>query len=228
MILTKVKNVVGATAIEYGLLASLIGVSAVSGMSAVGMNLSNTYCTISKHLGGSGTCSGATSSGSSGTGGSGSAGSSTGSVNSTNSLADGATIDQVKKGLQDELGTTYVPKEPFGGDDYPLGSHTFQSQFSSPSELQTMANDLSEINAKDPVTNVFGAYDLLTSGHPPVTDYQSVLTNLQNGGGNIVTGTNDSGVHMEVTTASGKVYTIYADDGGSVTTQENGPSPKNP
>lgn len=58
MILTKVKNEVGATAIEYGLLASLIAVSAIGGMSAVGMNLSNTYCTISQHLGGSGTCSG--------------------------------------------------------------------------------------------------------------------------------------------------------------------------
>lgn len=58
MILKKVKNEVGATAIEYGLIASLISVLAVSGMSAVGVNLSNTYCTISKHLGGSGTCSG--------------------------------------------------------------------------------------------------------------------------------------------------------------------------
>ena len=92
MILKKVKNEIGATAIEYGLIASLISVLAVGGMSAVGMNLKNTYCTVSKSLGGSGTCSGATSSSADSNGAkggsnssTGSAGSSTGSVNSTKS-----------------------------------------------------------------------------------------------------------------------------------------------
>ena len=38
-----VRNVRGATAIEYGLIAALIAVAAIAGMSAVGTKLSSTF-----------------------------------------------------------------------------------------------------------------------------------------------------------------------------------------
>lgn len=234
MILKKVKNEVGATAIEYGLIASLISVLAVSGMSAVGMNLSNTYCTISKYLGGSGTCSGATSSGptgtggngspagsgsgSIGTGGSGSAESSTGSVNSSNSLADGATIEQVKAGLKDELGTTFLPNKPYGGSNY-NGYASLQSL--DKDTVPNFAKSLSDINATDPVTNVFGAFDALNNGSP-MTDYQTVMSALQRGGATINTGYGEAVEGLEATTASGKVYVLKSayDGQGTVNTSE--------
>ncbi|GCE90876.1 hypothetical protein MSKU15_2477 [Komagataeibacter diospyri] len=225
----KIQQDVGATAIEYGLIASLIGVLAVSGMSAIGVNLSNTYCTVSKYLGGSGTCSGATSSsadsngstgGSESTSGNSSAGSSTGGVDSTNSLEKGATIAQIEAGLQEELGTTFVPKI-YGGNDY-AGEETFKEWEGS--EVSTLAKDLSDINATDPVTNVFGAYDTLNS-NKPVTDYNTVLADLQNGGATIQTGSTSDGHSIEVTTASGKVYTLHAEaySDGKVTQTENAP-----
>ncbi|GAB3591381.1 Flp family type IVb pilin [Acetobacter peroxydans] len=58
MILTRLKNEIGATAIEYGLLASLIGVATITGLQLTGVKLDNTYCyiatQISKAVGGSG------------------------------------------------------------------------------------------------------------------------------------------------------------------------------
>jgi pilus assembly protein Flp/PilA len=41
----------GATAIEYGLIAALIGVVIISAVSALGTNLSTTFQTVSGHLG---------------------------------------------------------------------------------------------------------------------------------------------------------------------------------
>lgn len=38
-----VRNEEGATAIEYGLIAALIAVAAITGMSALGTNLNNTF-----------------------------------------------------------------------------------------------------------------------------------------------------------------------------------------
>ena len=70
MILTRVKNEIGATAIEYGLLASLIGVATITGLQLTGVKLDNTYCyiatQISKAVGGSGGRCSATPSNSSG------------------------------------------------------------------------------------------------------------------------------------------------------------------
>jgi len=40
----------GVTAIEYGLIAALIAVVAVSAWSAVGTNLSNTFTTVGNNL----------------------------------------------------------------------------------------------------------------------------------------------------------------------------------
>jgi len=40
----------GATAIEYGLIAALIAVAAVSVMSTVGSNLKTTFSTVASHL----------------------------------------------------------------------------------------------------------------------------------------------------------------------------------
>jgi pilus assembly protein Flp/PilA len=49
--LTKLlKNEAGATAIEYGLIAALIAVAAVTVMGTVGTNLSSTFSTIAGKL----------------------------------------------------------------------------------------------------------------------------------------------------------------------------------
>ena len=40
----------GATAIEYGLIAALIAVAAVSVMGTVGSNLKTTFSTVASHL----------------------------------------------------------------------------------------------------------------------------------------------------------------------------------
>lgn len=220
MILKKVKNEIGATAIEYGLIASLVAVVAVSGMSAVGRNLSNTYCTISKHLGGSGTCSGASTGNANGGGstegnGSNSNGSSTGSVNSTNSYAEGATMDDVNNSLKDQLDSDHFPTL-YGGNDY-AGAYTIQAWEGD--EVPTLAEYMGNINATDPITNVFGAYNADT--RTPVTDYNTVLSDLQSGGSTIRTGHNGDGHILEVTTASGKVYTLHTGDNGNVTQTEN-------
>ncbi len=44
------KNEDGVTAIEYGLIAALIAVAAVTVMTTVGTNLSNTFNTIATNL----------------------------------------------------------------------------------------------------------------------------------------------------------------------------------
>jgi pilus assembly protein Flp/PilA len=45
-----VKDENGVTAIEYGLIASLIAIAAISVMGTVGTNLSNTFNTIANSL----------------------------------------------------------------------------------------------------------------------------------------------------------------------------------
>lgn len=44
------KNEDGATAIEYGLIAALIAVAAITAMSSLGSNLSNTFTKVSNSL----------------------------------------------------------------------------------------------------------------------------------------------------------------------------------
>lgn len=44
------KNEKGATAIEYGLIAALVAVAAIGGMSALGSSLTNTFSTVSGKL----------------------------------------------------------------------------------------------------------------------------------------------------------------------------------
>lgn len=44
------KNEDGATAIEYGLIAALIAVAAITAMSSLGTNLSNTFTKVSNSL----------------------------------------------------------------------------------------------------------------------------------------------------------------------------------
>jgi pilus assembly protein Flp/PilA len=44
------KNNKGATAIEYGLIAALIAVAAISAMSAIGKNLTNTFNRVGSNL----------------------------------------------------------------------------------------------------------------------------------------------------------------------------------
>ncbi|WP_219893209.1 Flp family type IVb pilin [Aquisediminimonas profunda] len=45
-----IKNSKGATAIEYGLIAALIAVAAVSAMSALGSKLSTTFNNVSTNM----------------------------------------------------------------------------------------------------------------------------------------------------------------------------------
>ncbi|HEY0314706.1 MAG TPA: Flp family type IVb pilin [Sphingomonas sp.] len=44
------KNNKAATAIEYGLIAALIAVAAITAMSALGSKLSNTFNNVSSHM----------------------------------------------------------------------------------------------------------------------------------------------------------------------------------
>jgi len=44
------RNESGATAIEYGLIASLIAVAAITAMTTVGTNLSSTFTNVSNKL----------------------------------------------------------------------------------------------------------------------------------------------------------------------------------
>ena len=48
-----IKDKKGATAIEYGLIAALIAVAAITAMSSLGGNLKNTFNNVSNNLGGS-------------------------------------------------------------------------------------------------------------------------------------------------------------------------------
>lgn len=47
-----IKNEEGATAIEYGLIAALIAVAAITAMQGLGNNLSNTFTTVSTKMAG--------------------------------------------------------------------------------------------------------------------------------------------------------------------------------
>ena len=49
-ILAFLKNESGATAIEYGLIAALIAVVIITGVTAVGTNLSGTFLSLSGNL----------------------------------------------------------------------------------------------------------------------------------------------------------------------------------
>ena len=45
-----VRNEKGATAIEYGLIAALIAVAAITAMQSLGNNLSNTFTKVSNNM----------------------------------------------------------------------------------------------------------------------------------------------------------------------------------
>ncbi|MCC3243950.1 Flp family type IVb pilin [Methylocystis sp. WRRC1] len=47
---TFIRDESGATAIEYGLIASLIGVAIIAGVRALGTNLSGTFAKVSGNL----------------------------------------------------------------------------------------------------------------------------------------------------------------------------------
>jgi pilus assembly protein Flp/PilA len=49
-LLRVIRDEKGATAIEYGLIAALIAVAAVSVMGTVGTNLKSTFSTVASHL----------------------------------------------------------------------------------------------------------------------------------------------------------------------------------
>lgn len=49
-ILKLIKNQRGATAIEYGLIAALIAVAAITAMQSIGTNLSTTFNNVSNKL----------------------------------------------------------------------------------------------------------------------------------------------------------------------------------
>ena len=45
-----IKNVKGATAIEYGLIAALIAVAAITAMQGLGSSLSTTFNNVASHM----------------------------------------------------------------------------------------------------------------------------------------------------------------------------------
>ena len=49
-LVTFIRDELGATAIEYGLIASLIGVAIIAGVQALGTNLSGTFAKVSGNL----------------------------------------------------------------------------------------------------------------------------------------------------------------------------------
>ncbi|MFT8700604.1 MAG: Flp family type IVb pilin [Acetobacter orientalis] len=216
MILRQVKNEVGATAIEYGLIASLIGVLAVSGMSAVGVNLSNTYCTVSKYLGGSGECSGSTNSNSSGSsstdsGGSGTASNGSSGNSSGNPITTEGAMDNFKKSLLDNFDDRYLDNSLGGNNSIQSGG-----VFNNGKGILSIMNDYNKNNPNDPITHVFGLYDSLT--HQPITSWQKASQGLENDSyGNRVSPGNNQ-FTLAVTTQSGRVYTV---DGSDKTMTEN-------
>ncbi|MFT8679109.1 Flp family type IVb pilin [Gluconacetobacter sp.] len=209
MILTKVKNEIGATAIEYGLLASLIGVLAVSGMSAVGVNLSNTYCTISKHLGGSGECSGGSSKETGGSGsstGSGNSNTGNGGNGSETSIATEDDMDNLKKSLVDDFDDSYLDRSLGGNSNSDIWS------FINPKNALSLMNDYNEKNPNDQITHVFGLYDKSTN--QPITSWQKASEGIENqiNGKNAIETGNYHSSSIEVTTQSGHVYNINSED----------------
>lgn len=210
----KIQQDIGATAIEYGLIASLIGVLAVSGMSAVGGNLSNTYCTVSKYLGGSGTCSGSNNSNSSGSsstgsGGSGTAGSGSSGNGSGNPITTKDDMDNLKKSLLDNFDDSYLDNS-LGGNNS-KGSAFINNYGKS---ILSIMNNYNQNNPNDPITHVFGLYDNSTG--QPITSWQKASQGLEmDNGGDLITsggyqsnGGYKTGATVEVTTQSGHVYTV--------------------
>lgn len=210
----KIQQDIGATAIEYGLIASLIGVLAVSGMSAVGGNLSNTYCTVSKYLGGSGTCSGSNNSNSSGSSSTGSGGSGTagsGGNSSGNPITTKDDMDNLKKSLLDNFDDSYL-------DNSLGGNNSKGSEFINDYEkhILSIMNNYNQNNPNDPITHVFGLYDNSTG--QPITSWQKASQGLENDSyGNLVSPGNNHST-LAVTTQSGRVYTV---DGSDNTMTEN-------
>lgn len=207
MILKKVKNEVGATAIEYGLIASLVAVVAVTGMSAVGGNLSNTYCTISKHLGGSGECSGGSSKGTGGI--------STGSENTTTVNGENSPVtpfvmtkdimDNLKKSLVDDFDDSFLDSSLGGTNGF--SNNPLISDYSK-TFLSNMT-DYNKNNPDDKITNVFGLYDGLTQ--QPITSWakaSQALNSALHNDENYLIGKNNYGRNIEFTTQKGHVYSI--------------------
>ena len=219
MILTKVKNEIGATAIEYGLIASLVAVVAVSGMSAVGGNLSNTYCTISKHLGGSGTCSGSVSSGTGGNGSStGSGNSTTGDEGNNSTIPTSVTteedMDNLKNSLQDDFDNSFLDKSLGGTDGYNQDNIVL-----SPKNYLSAMNNYNTNHPNDQITHVFGLYD--SSTKQPITSFAKASQGLNLAAGDdynaVLMGEYKGGTifqSLEVTTQQGNVYTV---DGSEMT-----------
>ncbi|MCP1216475.1 Flp family type IVb pilin [Acetobacter orientalis] len=208
----KIQQDFGATAIEYGLIASLIGVLAIGGISTIGLNLSNVYCTISKNIGGTSDCS--SNSGSSNSG--------SGNV----SLADGKTLADLKASLTDTLNDAYVDTSQ-GGTASVYNEGWANNEWCYPSEYANIADililqkeqaQMEKINASDPITNVFGIYNTATG--KPITDYNAVMAGIKTRTDDNSTissyykagnGWSNQGGDVQVTTQSGKVYTIDSD-----------------
>ncbi|WP_278367550.1 Flp family type IVb pilin [Acetobacter orientalis] len=208
MILKSAKNEIGATAIEYGLIASLIGVLAISGMSVVGKNLSNTYCTVSKYLGGSGECS---SGSSKGTGENGSGSSADSGNNTTGNGENGSgtpiitkdDMDNLKNSLVDDFDDNYLDSSLGGNNTSSFGLY-------HPSAILSLMNNYNKNNPNDLITHVFGLYD--SSTNKPITSWQRASQGIENdinGSDMIETNNVDS---IEVTTQSGHVYNVNGDN----------------
>ena len=125
---------------------------------------------------------------------------------STNSIENGATLKQVMDGITDGdvIDQSFIPYT-LGGTVHADGNLTYKG-FPYTDAVKNISNRLSEINTRDPITNVFGVYDNDT--FKPITDYNKVYYALRKGGGNINVGQNWTSDVMEITTASGKVYNL--------------------
>ena len=203
MKINKIKNQFGVTAIEYALLSTLIAVVVVTGVSASGSGVSKTLCTVSSKIGASSGCSSASSSSSSNSG-------------SSSSYTD--TLD-----------LSFVPKSEGGTNDGKIvwpdpdgqSKSTAKNYYHSVFDVsQSLASELSYLNnSSDPITKVFGAYDLKTG--KALTDINDVISGLSENSSpanrsymsdvysdfSLGLSSGDDN-RLEVATQSGKIYTI--------------------
>ncbi|MBS0987341.1 Flp family type IVb pilin [Acetobacter okinawensis] len=210
MKINKIKNQFGVTAIEYALLMFLISVGILLSVQTAGYKLSDTFCSVSFALGGK-SCAG------------------------TTNPADLSFADKLQSSLTDKLDKNYIDSSQGGTGGHwnpdAWGPDDQVTVSTASLDMQNIANGLENLNAEDPITNVFGIYD--RSGKV-VNDYATALAGFQSGSNWLnyynstissmtlpdgVTLPNGSGLidGVEVTTQSGKVYHI--DQTGEATEQ---------
>jgi Flp pilus assembly pilin Flp len=164
------KQNVGATAIEYGILSALIAVTTIIALQSTGTNLGTTYCVIANDLsqavGAGSTASGcsATSSSSSS-----SSSSSADSSGSSSSSADSSSNNSELASLEAEgISADYIDSSLGGNADISKVSGGLTLPASNFNDL------LSSLNAKDEITGIYGLYRYNKGAYSPLSSYDDL------------------------------------------------------